>query len=184
MKKCGLPVLMILATFLTVKSSHAQESFKLGDNVVNASIGLGGFAGSYGSTSLPPISVGLDHGIADNFSVGGLVGIARSSWDYPGYSFSYTYIVLGARGTYHFGDLLKQALKGAPLDPYVGVTLGYNIVSASSSGTLAAGASASGSYLLFGADLGARYWFTPKLAGQLELGYGVGVISLGIAYKL
>jgi hypothetical protein len=43
---------------------------------------------------------------------------------------------------------------------------------------------ASGSYLFWGADLGARYWFTPKLGAQLELGYGLGVISLGIAYKL
>jgi hypothetical protein len=64
--------------------------------------------------------------------------------------------------------------------------LGYNIVSSSvsSSNSGLYSASESGSYLLFGGSLGARYWFTPKLAGQVELGYGVGLLSLGIAYKI
>ena len=31
--------------------------------------------------------------------------------------------------------------------------------------------------------LGARYYFTPQLGGQLELGYGISYASLGLAYK-
>lgn len=172
------------AAALTTTAARAQAPFTLGEKVAYAGIGLGGFAGVYGNTTLPPISVGLDYGIADKISVGGLIGFARSSFDYTGYSWSYNYIVVAGRGAYHFGDLLKDALKGAALDPYVGLTLGYNIVSASYSGPSGGVITgSSGSYLLFGADVGARYWFTQNLGAQLEIGYGVGILNLGIAYK-
>jgi hypothetical protein len=38
---------------------------------------------------------------------------------------------------------------------------------------------------VLGPSIGARYWFMPNLAGQLELGVGNGlsVGNLGISYK-
>jgi hypothetical protein len=66
--------------------------------------------------------------------------------------------------------------------------LGYNIVSSKTTGTVPyygwAGSSASASYLEFGLFIGGRYYFSPKLAAQVELGYGLGILNIGIAYKL
>jgi hypothetical protein len=146
------------------------------DKVVYAALGLGGLGGGYGNTTVPPIGVGLDYAFQDNLTAGGLVGFARSSFDTPPYDWAYSYFLIGARGAYHATNLIKDL----PIDPYVAIELGYNIVTVSGSNV----GTASGSYLFWGADLGARYWFTPKLGAQLELGYGLGVISLGIAYKL
>ena len=41
----------------------------------------------------------------------------------------------------------------------------------------------SASYLEFGGFVGGRYYFSPNLAAQAELGYGLGILNIGIAYK-
>lgn len=166
--------------------ASAKATHQAGDQVLDASVGLFGFAGAYGNTTVPPLSLGYDYQLNSHISVGGLLGYAQSSYDFGfgpyGGTFTYTYVLVGATGTYHFDDLVQEALKGVPLDPYARLVLGYNVVSASYSGY--GSIAGSGSYLLLGTSLGARYWFTPKLAGQLELGYGIGLLSLGVAYKI
>lgn len=158
----------------------AGAPFEKGNMVAAASIYLGGVEGFYGSTSVPPLAVSLDYFINDKFTAGGLLAFSQSTYDFGGlstdYKWTYTYYALLARGMYHF----HSALPEIPFDPYVGLALGYNVVTVSGTNT----GSASGSYALFGVTAGARYWFTSKLAGQLELGYGLGIISLGIAYRL
>lgn len=74
--------------------------------------------------------------------------------------------------------------KDPKIDSYAGLTLGYNIVSAKEFGTMQVGYSASSSYFLYGGHLGLRYYFSPQLGAQVELGYGLGVINVGISYKL
>lgn len=158
----------------------AGAPFEKGNMVAAAAVYLGGIAGYYGSTSVPPLTASLDYFINDKITVGGLFGFAQSSYDFgyltSDYKWTYTYYALLARGMYHFHEVIPDL----PFDPYAGLALGYNVVTVSGTNT----SSASGSYLLFGVTAGARYWFTPKLAGQLELGYGLGIISLGLAYRL
>lgn len=171
-------VLVLLATGVAV----GQNAYMKGDNVIHGGIGFG-LAGLYGSSTLPPIHAGYEYGFEDKISLGGVVGYAGSKEDFGGLGeWKYSYIVIGARGGYHFLE------NNSNLDAYAGIMLGYNIVSSSAS-TVNTGfgsftASASGSYMLFGFYGGARYYFSPKFAAYGELGYGLGYFNIGIAYKL
>jgi hypothetical protein len=173
-----ISVLLVLALSI----SFSQIAYKKGDQVVNIGIGLGGFAGAYGSGGIA-ITGGYESAINENISLGGVVGYSSSSEDFGyGYSYKYTYILIGARGAYHY-DLLHNP----NVDTYGGLLLGYNIVSSSTSGTAFygySGSSASASYMEFGLFAGIRYYFNPQLAVQAELGYGLGILNVGIAYKL
>jgi hypothetical protein len=174
---------IVLLLFMGSTLSFGQNAYKKGDRVVTAGIGLGGVGGVYGSTTLPAINVGYEVGFEDKISLGGLAGIAGTSDDLGGgWKFNYTYIIIGARGAYHFLENNEK------MDAYAGIMLGYNIVSASV--TKPSGYSgpdlwsASGSYLEWGGFIGGRYYFTPQIAGFAELGYGIGLLNLGITYKL
>ena len=109
----------------------------------------------------------------------GIVGIGAGvdyySYDYGSGAFggSYTVIPISAFANYHF--VLENNRR---IDPYVGLGLGYYLVSASGSGqTARAGA------VFLALQLGGRYFMTPRLAAQAHAGVGVGNISLGLAYK-
>jgi len=179
-------LLISLLLVIAVGLSFSQMAYKKGDQVVSLGLGLGGFAGAYGGSSGIAISGGYEYGVHENVSLGGLVGYSSSSDEYNSYyggtyGWKYTYILIGARGAYHI-DLLHNS----NIDTYGGVLLGYNIVSSSATGTNSSyyGSTASASYMLFGVFIGGRYYFNPNLAAQVELGYGVGFLNVGIAYKL
>jgi hypothetical protein len=183
-KLLGFLVLGMLVSAMLCSLSFAQSAYDKGARVVGGGIGLGGLAGLYGDAKLPPLSIGYDQGYNENISFGGIAGIASSEQKFTSffgsYGWEYTYIIIGARGNYHFTELFKDA----KMDPYVGLTLGYNIVSVKETGTIPFGISASGSYFLYGGHLGLRYYFSSNLGAQLEFGYGIGVLNLGIAYKM
>lgn len=155
----------------------AQNAYMKGDNVIHAGIGFG-LAGLYGSSTLPPITAGYEMGFDEKISIGGVVGFAGSKETFLGGEWSYSYVVIGARGAYHFLENNSQ------FDAYAGAMLGYNIVSSSSTVTGFGSFAASGSYMLFGFYGGARYYLSPNLALQGELGYGLGYINIGVGYKL
>jgi hypothetical protein len=76
------------------------------------------------------------------------------------------------------------------LDTYAGVTLGYVIQTGDvkykgAASSLGRNTSYDGvSFLLFGANIGARYFFTNNIGAYLELGYsGLQVASIGLALK-
>jgi hypothetical protein len=183
MKKLSLLLLLICAT-----GALAKSAFDKNGKVAQAGIGLGGIGGFYGRSSLPVISAGLDFGVHEYVSVGGVVGYFSSKFDYPlvfgnqFYGYKYSYITLGARGSYHFLQIPNEKF-----DVYAGAGLGYNIVSASYDGPVnlrAAAAAASSSYLFFGIHAGGRYYFSPNFAAYAELGYGLGILNVGIALRL
>ena len=174
-------ILLLCALFVLVVSvSMGQIAYKQGDMVVSGMLGLGGVAGVYGESGMPPISASVDYGFNENISIGGLAGITTSEESYLiGGKWKYTYIIIGARGAYHYDFLHKDNI-----DTYGGIMIGYNIVSSSWEGTGSGLYGASGSYLLYGGFIGGRYYFMPNLAAQVELGYGMGYITIGVAYKL
>lgn len=173
-KLLSVSIFIVLAASLSL-----GQTYKKGNNMLNIGIGPG-LAGIYGTMDIPSISAGFQVGVHEKFSVGGIVGYSSSSYGYVNYEWTYTYIVIGARGEYHFVDAdIKD------LDLYAGLTLGYNIVSVSEpSGYSGHGYSAQGSYLLYGFHAGGRYYFTPTIGAFLELGYGVGYIVAGVTFKL
>jgi hypothetical protein len=173
-------VILFISLFATV--SFAQ-TYKKGVTNLNAGISIGGLAGLYGEADFPPLSLGLQFGIHEKISVGGIVGYSSSSYDLgwynDDYKWTYRYIFIGARGEYHFVDVDVK-----DLDLYGGLTLGYNIVSVSEPSGYSGFYKAESSYLLYGFHAGARYLFTPKIGVFGELGYGIGYVTVGLNVKL
>ncbi len=108
----------------------------------------------------------LDFGINDNISLGGYVGYSSSKEDFSGfganYSWKYTYIIVGARGAYHF-DLVDN------MDTYAGLMLGYNVASTTYDGPGATPASPSVGGIAYSGFLGARYHFGDTFGVMLNL---------------
>jgi hypothetical protein len=177
----GVVLLMLVAALASPTTGFAQNAFNRNDKVISAGLGLGLY-GLYGSSTLPPVFVAFETGVAEKITVGGIVAYAGSSEDFSIGKWKYSYIVISARGAYHFLE------KEAKFDAYGGAGLGYTIVSFSEEfnapGVHQSFGSASGSYFFFDIFVGGRYYFTPRLAGMAELGYGVGFFRIGLSYKI
>lgn len=183
MKKFILPFVVIA---FSVMQGMAQNTFVRGDNVLNLTVGFGNslYSGGGYSNTTPAIAASYEVGVIDDvfdayssIGVGGYLGYTGSEFTYgPGYGWNYSSFIIGARGSLHY-QVIDQ------LDSYTGLMLGYNIVSTKNFGTGVYNTSASGSKLLLAWYLGGRYYFTERLAGLLELGFGVAYINLGLAIK-
>ncbi len=168
---------------VAVTGLFAQANmFSKGDKVANVSIGLG--SSIYGSgykIGIPPIGASFEYGIKDelfneksSLGVGGYLGFTTATW---GSYYSYTNIIVGARGIVHY-QLIDN------IDTYAGILLGYNIASSKYSGIGASLGGTSAGGLIYAGFVGARYYFTPKLAAMAELGYGIAILNLGVSFKL
>jgi hypothetical protein len=181
--------LILVAAMLFTTGGFAKGWYDQNAKVAQFGIGIGGIGGFYGSSSLPVLSAGLDFGVHEFVSVGGLVGYSTSKFESPifiagnpnAYSWRYSYITIAARGSYHAPLDVKNT------DLYGGVGLGYTIVSSKYEGPAQTGlfiAGASGSYMFFGIHVGGRYYFSPNFAAFAELGYGFGILNVGVALKI
>ncbi len=188
MKK-GLSLIFGMFLLTSFTSLSAQDLFEKETNVVQATIGfpqLLGFGPAY-KTTLPAVGLVYDRGIIDgmidgnaSIGIGGLFGIAGSETRYSqfggDYGYKYTYLVFGARGTFHYQFL-------DDLDTYAGVLLGGYAVASSYYGAAnppGFDAADSGGPIA-GGFVGARYFFTDNFAAVAEVGYGVAVLNVGIA---
>ncbi|MCX7874579.1 MAG: hypothetical protein N2321_00270 [Melioribacteraceae bacterium] len=173
--------LTVFAILFFFTQSFFAQGYNQSSKVLNAGLGFG-FVGATGDATIPPISVGLQFGYNEKISVGGIVGFTASNeklglfdWEY-----NYTYILIGARGEYHFMEPTNK------LDAYAGLTLGYNVASSSFSGKSVAGIkppSASAGGVLYGFHAGARYAVGNNWGVFGELGYGIGYITAGAFFK-
>jgi hypothetical protein len=180
-------IIYLAACFLLLTPAYSQNVHEKGTVVLQGGAGLG-LVGLYGTISVPPISVSLDYGMTNEISVGVYAGYSSSKETLfeamPPYlpedvGLKYGYTLIGVRGSYHFN------LENKKIDAYGTAMFGYNIVSASSFGLGQFGELATkGSYAAFGASLGIRYFFTPKIALFGEAGYGVEYIRAGLSFKL
>ncbi|MDO4691532.1 MAG: hypothetical protein Q4A64_01515 [Porphyromonadaceae bacterium] len=182
--------LFLIGAMLLGLSAQAQnDTFSQGTKVVSAGVGFGTYG--VGSMVIPPLAASFEYSIKDNFfddkssiGVGGYVGYYGLDYKTTilnvnqGYKTSH--IVLGGRGALHYQFVDK-------LDTYVGLMLGYRVTSATYygySGPLAIDASNTNSGLAWDSFIGARYYFTDRLAANLELGYGNVAAHIGVSYKL
>ena len=170
--------LAALALIGSVSLANAQEVFHKGTTAINAGIGLGSY---YSGITIPPLSVSLDYGVADNLingnngsiSVGGFLGYTATKKFYGDAGASIA--VLGARGAFHYQFAPK-------LDTYAGLMVSYDIASASSNNVDTSWVATSNfNWTLF---LGGRYFFTEKIGAFAELGYGFYNLNLGVTFKL
>jgi hypothetical protein len=179
MKKAILALFVIALVF---SSTTFAQGYNPKGKVLNIGVGFG-FADATGDATIPPISAGLQFGLTNNISVGGIVGYTGSNdklgvfdWEY-----NYSYILIGARGEYHFMEPSNK------LDAYAGLTVGYNVASSSFSGKSVFGvtpASASAGGILIGFHGGARYALGNNWGVFGELGYGIGYITAGAFFRL
>lgn len=168
-----------------VKKADEVRAYSKGDNLLNVGVGIGSpFFGSGYSSSLPVNpSVSYEKGITDAISVGGQLSYASSKYkvNYPGsnYTFKENAFYIGARGSYHFNELLQLDPK---FDVYGGASLGYVITSVSDNQGFS---SSTGSGIGFGVFAGGKYYFSSKTGLFAELGYqSLAVLNVGVAFKL
>ena len=157
----------------THNTLHAQ-AYKKGDNLLNAGIGLGVY--TYGGL---PIGASFEHGFTDNISRGGFIDYLSWKNGYLSYNYSWRFTYLGVRASYHFNDILK--LDNDKTDLYAGVGLGYYFVTTSDK--LITGYNGYSDSVFFNGHIGGRYYFSDRLAGFAELGYGVAKLKLGLTLK-
>jgi hypothetical protein len=175
-------IITCIFAFIAINSAFAQGHFELGSNVIGVGIGLGSSYGisGYGSTESPAINLQYENGTWDIggpgiLSLGGYVAYKSYSYDYLGYSWNSHYTIIGVRSAYHY-----NGIKSDKFDVYAGLMLGYRTISYSDNNYLG---SASASDIILSAFIGGRYYFNENFAGFVELGNGISIMNLGLAYK-
>lgn len=175
-------VILILAVlFFTVGTINAQ--FEAGKSHAGPSLGFG-FAG-YGLTFGADYEYGMnlkDIGVdaPGKLGVGGIFRYYNWTEGSFGYEWSFTDIIIGAQGNYHFkvGD--------GKVDPWVGLVLGFDVATSSWDGPSGFGDNSDSSGgIFFNGNAGVRYWFSPNMAARASLGFG-GIVSsliLGVDFK-
>lgn len=188
---------MATALVLAATTISNAQSFSEGDNVLGAGVGLlGGYSVGWSGTGVsqsPAINLHFDHGMgelgAGTWGLGGYVGYKtinyESKYIYYNYDYKYTYLVVGARGTWHFNDWHGND----KLDTYGGVMLAYRSVSFTDNTDYGAYGylntyTYSGSGVGLSVFAGTRYYFSDKFGLYGELGYGISWLQLGLALKL
>ena len=169
------------AAALSVPSvaASAQNPVVPGYTDIGPTIGIGGIGGAglaIGGRFERAIKTLPDLG-------GGVLGIMVSATWYSydegptGFRYSYSYLPIGVTANYHFN------LEGSPkLDPFVGLGLGYAIISCDYPGS---GIDVcENSTIYFIGRAGVRYFYRPNMALYADVGAGYGALNVGVMFKL
>lgn len=187
MKKLLFKISMIAALAVSQLSTTNAQIYEEGRGQLNVGIGLGSTLSGAGlSTTVPPIGLSYEYGFHEHISGGAYLGYSGASEEMTTFGgtwkWSYNYIIVGARGSWHFDFLDTDKF-----DPYAGILIGYNIASVSvekpSGYTGPEPASVSAGGVVVGGHLGMRYHFNEKLGAFAELGYGIAFLQLGLTAK-
>ncbi len=183
MKKLIILVFTLLFIASAQQGVSQKKEFVKGTQVINAGIGLGTtlYSGTYYSSLLPPISGSYEYGIVEDLGIGsigigGYLGIAGSKYRKDDWGYNYTYVIIGARGAYHF-------YVAEDLDLYAGIMTGIRTVNYSEVGDPYGVTPQSGGVTsdIFG---GVRYYFNPTIAVMSEVGFGISYLTVGVAFRL
>jgi hypothetical protein len=171
--------------------TNLDLSYNKGDVLAQAGISLGyygyGYSGSRTGFTLP-ITASLEYGISDKISAGPYAGFARWSYKYYDYKYSWTFISLGARGSFHytqfFNEIFDTDLDESKYDLYVTVIAGIEIRNFSSSDDFFTDYYDNDVTGVFGPMLGFRYYFNPSFSAFFEGGRGAfGYGNFGVSMK-
>ena len=172
-----------LIALLLVNSAFGQGNFAVGSNVIGVGIGLGSSEGDFdGGSETPALSFQYERGMWDVggpgvISLGGYLGFKNYSYDYFSYNSSWNYLIIGARSAYHF-----NMIESTKFDVYAGLMLGLRIISFDNDEPNYQFDYSDTDLVLWG-FAGARYYFNENWAAYAELGNGIGILNLGVAYK-
>lgn len=158
---------------------HAQASEK-GDLVIQPSLNIGnyGIGRGYGNGFGIGVTANVEYAVHDYASVGGFVGFNNVS--IKGWNGSYNRIGFGARGVFHFWQLIddkvSKDLKSDAIDFYLPMHIGYGIYT---------GSGTSGGDVIWGTGLGIRYYFKDNMGVSFEFGgMELSYAKIGMAFKL
>lgn len=168
-------VAILAASVLSPSAMHGQ--FAAGQKNLGVHVGLSGVG------TAPSFGVNGDLAFSDRVSVGAWA----DTWGYgeslsigsDSYRWDVRYIALAGTSAYHFpiDDQPK-------LDPFVGVSVGYFIVSAEGSGAGGIVYGGDSSRAFVGGFAGIRYAFRERLNGVARAGFGASHLTLGLDYRL
>jgi len=177
MKKI-LKFLCVALMVFSATLASAQGRYDKGDVLLNAGIGLG-----YYYAGGVPLQVSAEWAVNDLISVGPYFGYTSYNHNvaFFGEKWRYTFIDIGVRGSYHFNEIFE--INNEQVDVYGGAFLGF-LISSFSGETFSGYDDPYSGGLRLGIHAGARYYFTEKVAGYGELGYGIAPLSLGVTFKL
>jgi hypothetical protein len=164
----------------TTPTTAATGGFTAGYTDIGPAIGLGNI-GSAGAS----IGGRFEHAIKPLPDLAnGTLGI-QASFDYYsysaaffGYSWRYTYMPIGVTANYHF------RLDDPKFDPFLGLGLGYDIVSCRLTGLAPLTDCGYTSGLYFIGRVGGRYFFSPKMAVYADAGAGAATLNVGLMFKM
>ena len=168
-------LLLVAAIVFTASFASAQARYDKGDMLLNVGLGLGYYYGGGGGV---PLMASLEFGVNDVITVGPYFGY--TSRGYTG--FRYTFLDFGVRGSYHFSELFE--IRNEQVDIYGGLNLGYAVTSIHYDNSMYNDNDLYPSRIQFGLHAGARYFFSEKVAGFGELGFGLAPLALGVTFKL
>lgn len=160
------------------QATKPTQSFGMGYTDIGPTVGLGNLGGASAS-----IGGRFEHAIKALPDMGnGMLGI-QAGFEYYSWSggtglgsYSWKYIPIGVTANYHF------KLDDAKIDPFVGLGLGYQIITCDAPGL--PGGYCSNSAVYFIGRAGARYFFNPKMAAYGDVGAGASTLSVGLMFKL
>lgn len=175
MKKLSV---LAAALFLSMVVFAQNGAYSKGDKLLNVGVGLN----SYYSGGLP-LGASFEVGVTDDISVGANVDYLSHKYGGYGYSWKFTALYIGSRGSYHFNNLLN--IENEKIDVYGGATIGYRSFKWKDSDFEGSGLKNSyGSGVFFGVFAGGKYYFTDNIGGFAELGaIGSTNVRLGVAFK-
>lgn len=155
-----------------------------GSKIINLDIGFVTLFNN-GKIEVPPLSVSFEYLIKQvgpgTIGVGGMAGYATSKEELkhlPGKYYQHTFVLLGARGTYHWFPGQNDKI-----DTYAGIIIGYKIASSKYLGEGTVTDISQKSAMLGSMLVGIRYFPIPKFGFNAELSYGIAVFNLGFTLK-
>jgi hypothetical protein len=169
-------LIITLAVLLLQAAAAAQ--YTVGRHYAGPSVGLSFLGSTF------QLGGNYEYGLhVDNFGNIGIGGVLRY-WGYSenigGVKFSYTNILIGAQGNYHF-----EIKENRQLDPYAGIVLAYDGGSVSRTGDSSVPTPSHGGFWL-GFQGGLRYFIEPNIALTVRVGFGTlsyGALEVGIDWK-
>lgn len=174
MKKFILTI-MVLSVFSVAQAQlmggEGAPNLKQGDIIIGGKLALGAVYGANVG-----FIAGAEYGFMEGFlappkfntSLG--IGLSLGYSSHDDYDVDYSDILILASGYWHINLIKKEQV-----DTYVVINSGLDISNSPNNTNF---------HPTGGAGVGIRYYFIPKLSGVAEAGFGMGILRVGLDFKL
>ncbi len=193
MKKTYLLLLVFVLFFSTLNLSAEDKMSYQDHKLFGAGISLGYLGSTFTGTrsmAIPPLSAYYEMGVHDYITAGPYLGFARWSYRWTGdFRYSWTFINVGARGSFHLTGFLNEIfsleMDEEKIDWYFTLFAGMEFRRYSSTSDWTEGTYSNTSRFFIGPTTGLRYYISDNMAIFAEGGYSAfGAFTFGVSFKL